>query len=107
MMINSHMLLRRFNSSYVAKTVLSLNLTYALFLFRIIQECLQNCLKHAEAAFVNIGFTWYPDQLQVRVRDDRKGFDPEATFQSRSGGLGLQNIRNRAHLPGIVASVRY
>ena len=71
-----------------------------LILFRIIQECLQNCLKHAEATFVNVGFTWYPDQLRVRVRDDGKGFDPEATFQSRTGGLGLQNIRNRARLTG-------
>lgn len=71
-----------------------------LILFRIIQECLQNCLKHAEATFVNIGFTWYSDQLRVRVRDDGKGFDPEATLQSSAGGLGLQNIRNRARLTG-------
>ncbi|HXO78112.1 MAG TPA: ATP-binding protein, partial [Puia sp.] len=71
-----------------------------LILFRIIQECLQNCLKHAEATFVNIGFTWYPDQLRVRVRDDGKGFDPEATLQGSSSGLGLQNIRNRARLTG-------
>jgi two-component system NarL family sensor kinase len=71
-----------------------------LILFRIIQECLQNCLKHAEATFVNIGFTWYSDQLRVRVRDDGKGFDPEATLQSPASGLGLQNIRNRARLTG-------
>ncbi len=71
-----------------------------LILFRIIQECLQNCLKHAEATFVNIGFTWYPDQLRVRVRDDGKGFDTEATLQSPASGLGLQNIRNRARLTG-------
>ena len=72
-----------------------------IILFRIIQECLQNCVKHADASSVNIGFTWYPDQLRVRVRDDGKGFDTEATLQSApSGGLGLQNIRNRARLTG-------
>jgi signal transduction histidine kinase len=71
-----------------------------IILFRIIQECLQNCVKHADASFVNIGFTWYPDQLRVRVRDDGKGFDPESALQSAASGLGLQNIRNRARLTG-------
>lgn len=71
-----------------------------VILFRIIQECLQNCVKHAEATYVNIGFTWYPDQLRVRVRDDGKGFDAETTLQNSTGGLGLQNIRNRARLTG-------
>ena len=79
-----------------------------LILFRIIQECLQNCVKHAEATFVNIGFTWYPDQLRVRVRDDGKGFDPEVALQSPTSGLGLHNIRNRARLTGgsgIISSI--
>jgi signal transduction histidine kinase len=71
-----------------------------LILFRIIQECLQNCVKHADATSVNIGFTWYPDQLRVRVRDDGKGFDPETTLKGPAKGLGLQNIRNRARLTG-------
>lgn len=71
-----------------------------LILFRIIQECLQNCVKHANATSVNIGFTWYPDQLRVRVRDDGKGFDPEVTLRGPANGLGLQNIRNRARLTG-------
>jgi signal transduction histidine kinase len=71
-----------------------------LTLFRIIQESPQNCIKHAEASFINIGFTWYPDQLRVRIRDDGKGFDPEVKLQSGSAGLGLQNIRNRARLAG-------
>lgn len=71
-----------------------------IILFRIIQECLQNCLKHAEASYVNIGFTWYDDQLRVRVRDDGKGFDAETVLQSTPSGLGLQNIRNRARLTG-------
>ena len=71
-----------------------------LILFRIIQECLQNCVKHADATNVNIGFTWYPDQLRVRVRDAGKGFDPEITLRGPAKGLGLQNIRNRARLTG-------
>jgi signal transduction histidine kinase len=70
-----------------------------LILFRIIQECLQNCLKHAAATNINIGFTWLPDQLRIRVRDDGAGFDTENTPSIHSG-LGLENIRNRAKVTG-------
>ena len=70
-----------------------------LILFRIIQECLQNCLKHAAATNIHIGFTWYAEQLRVRVRDDGTGFDAEKTLELHSG-LGLENIRNRARVTG-------
>ena len=70
-----------------------------LILFRIIQECLNNCLKHSGAANINIGFSWSSGQLRVRVRDDGEGFDADQTLQ-RSSGLGLQNILNRARLTG-------
>jgi signal transduction histidine kinase len=70
-----------------------------LILFRIIQECLNNCLKHSGANNVNIGFSWSSGQLRVRVRDDGKGFDADHTLQ-RPSGLGLQNILNRARLTG-------
>jgi len=70
-----------------------------LILFRIIQECLQNCLKHAAASNINIGFTWYSEQLRVRVRDDGQGFDPDSS-PTVSAGIGLENIRNRARLTG-------
>jgi len=75
-----------------------------LILFRIIQECLQNCLKHASASSINIGFTWYAEQLRVRVRDDGTGFDTEAA-SSAASGLGLENIRNRASLSGGNSSI--
>jgi signal transduction histidine kinase len=70
-----------------------------LILFRIIQECLQNCLKHAAATNINIGFTWYAEDLRVRVRDDGQGFDCDQAIAA-AAGLGLENIRNRARLTG-------
>ena len=82
-----------------------------LILFRIIQECLNNCLKHARATSVNIGFNWFPHQLRVRVRDDGQGFDAEKTLRlSNIGGsdigLGLQNILNRARVTGGSGDIR-
>jgi two-component system NarL family sensor kinase len=75
-----------------------------LILFRVIQECLQNCLKHAAATNINIGFTWYSDSLRIRVRDDGCGFDTD-TAPTLAGGLGLENIRNRARLTGGTSSI--
>jgi two-component system NarL family sensor kinase len=75
-----------------------------LILFRIIQECLNNCLKHARASNVNIGFVWAPAQLRIRVRDDGQGFDAERVLRLK-GGLGLQNILNRARLTGGTSAI--
>ena len=82
-----------------------------LILFRIIQECLNNCLKHARATNINIGFSWFPNQLRVRVRDDGQGFDAEKTLRLSSAGgtdigLGLQNILNRARVTGGSGDIR-
>ena len=76
-----------------------------LILFRIIQECLNNCLKHARASNVNIGFTWLPAQLRVRVRDDGQGFDADKALGIRDG-LGLQNILNRARVTGGTSAIQ-
>lgn len=75
-----------------------------LILFRIIQECLQNCLKHAGASNINIGFNYYPGLLRIRIRDDGKGFDADSTLQHPTG-LGLQNILHRARLTGGSCSI--
>jgi two-component system NarL family sensor kinase len=82
-----------------------------LILFRIIQECLNNCLKHACATSVHIGFIWFPHQLRVRIRDDGQGFDAEKALRLSSAGgndtgLGLQNILNRARVTGGTGDIR-
>ncbi|UAY52634.1 sensor histidine kinase [Ferruginibacter albus] len=101
------------NNSGVIKVVTSLNGAEQkmdeqkkLILFRIIQESLQNCIKHAHASEVTIDFSYLPDVLQVLVRDNGKGFD-EAEIAINNKGLGLLNIKNRAALTGgsgIIAS---
>lgn len=68
-------------------------------LFRMIQECLQNIIKHAQASEVNLQFYYLPDMLDVIVRDNGKGFDVNQAM-GNSTGLGLQNIKIRASLIG-------
>jgi len=68
-------------------------------LFRIIQECLQNIIKHAQASELHLQFNFKPERLEVSVNDNGKGFDVSRAI-SNSAGLGLQNIKSRASLIG-------
>ena len=68
-------------------------------LFRIIQECLQNIIKHAQATELYLQFHYLPEMLNVLVKDNGKGFDVIKAM-ANSSGLGLQNIKTRASLIG-------
>ena len=70
-----------------------------LVVFRVIQECFQNILKHAQANHVLVTFTYQPDSFHVVIKDDGVGFDYQPGSPS-SEGLGLMNIFNRIHLVG-------
>jgi PAS domain S-box-containing protein len=65
-----------------------------LMLYRIIQEALNNIVKHAAATSVNINMVRTERMILLEVCDNGKGFLPEKARK----GLGLTNIRNRAEL---------
>jgi two-component system, NarL family, sensor kinase len=68
-----------------------------LVVYRVIQELLNNIIKHAEASEVQITMLYYPDKLQLTVKDNGHGFDYENTIQTGKG-QGLQNILKRIQL---------
>lgn len=70
-----------------------------LILYRIVQESLQNCLKHAAATQINILCQYCPDNMIIQIHDNGIGFDPE-TVLTNGHGQGLTNIRTRIHLTG-------
>jgi two-component system sensor histidine kinase UhpB len=64
----------------------------ALQIYRIIQECLTNVVKHAGAGNCWIRLSQEPGpSLAVLIRDDGRGFDPGRPH----GGFGLSGIRER------------
>lgn len=70
-----------------------------LMIFRIVQELLNNAIKHAQATRINV-LLLHENSIVVKVEDDGIGFDP-AAFQKKTGkGLGLFNIENRVRLLG-------
>ncbi|HEV2479843.1 MAG TPA: PAS domain S-box protein, partial [Puia sp.] len=62
--------------------------------YRIIQEQLNNILKHAQASSVSIELNKQREQIRLLVEDDGRGFDP----RMRRDGVGISNIMSRAEL---------
>ena len=60
-------------------------------IYRVIQEAVNNILKHAEAKEISIQLSIQDGQLCLLIEDDGKGFDTK----TRIGGRGLGNIRTR------------
>jgi signal transduction histidine kinase len=65
-------------------------------IYRLVQEALNNVAKHARAQHVTVKLTRVSGQVQIEIRDDGHGFDPEVT----DGGFGLMGMRERAALVG-------
>ncbi len=70
--------------------------------YRIIQEALQNIIKHAKAKNVTLAFSIENEKLEIQIADDGVGFD---TKKSRKG-IGIKNINSRiAKLQGNVSFI--
>jgi PAS domain S-box-containing protein len=66
-------------------------------LYRIVSEALHNVVKHARADRAAVTVTAQEGSLQVTVRDDGTGFDPDAGY---AGHLGLSTMAERAGIIG-------
>jgi signal transduction histidine kinase len=67
--------------------------------YRIVQESVNNLIKHSQATQASVTVRRTTDELQLVVRDNGNGFTPvEATGGSARGGFGLIGIAERARL---------
>lgn len=63
---------------------------YKTCVYRIVQEALNNCSRHAYAKNVRVIVRQEPERLSLTIQDDGRGFDP-----SRVRGLGLVGMNER------------
>lgn len=70
--------------------------------YRLVQEALNNVLKHADAESASVAVRLTDRQVQIAVKDDGRGFDPIAT----GDGRGLLGMRERIELLGGEIEVR-
>ena len=76
--------------------------------FRIIQESLNNIIKHSEADHVNIHLQYEPQKVRINVRDNGVGFDLHLVQMERARrpSLGLAGMEERAALLGGTVSIQ-
>jgi signal transduction histidine kinase/ligand-binding sensor domain-containing protein len=68
--------------------------------YRIAAEALRNAFRHAEAREIEATIRYGERELEVAVRDDGKGIDPQRLGQQPEGHWGLRGMRERAELIG-------
>jgi len=67
-----------------------------LVIYRIIQELLNNTVKHSNATTVNIEIAYAASKLTIHVADNGDGFDITAVAQDK--GIGLNSMKKRMEL---------
>ncbi|MBM1107453.1 hypothetical protein JQC67_14965 [Aurantibacter crassamenti] len=69
----------------------NLNGDIKINLYRIIQECIHNAVKHSECKNITLDFTVENDKLLVIIEDDGIGFNTDKTKKKGIGRLNLQS----------------
>jgi signal transduction histidine kinase len=72
----------------------SLGTEKPIILFRMIQEVVNNIIKHAAANTIYLSAKEDNNRLMITIQDNGKGFSANMI----SGGAGLQNLQNRAKM---------
>jgi signal transduction histidine kinase len=71
-------------------------------IYRVCQEALNNVVKHAGASMVEMYLKHEDTGIELSIRDDGQGFDPEETT---SGHYGLSMMHERAEALGAILSI--
>ena len=72
-----------------------------LVLIRMIQECLNNSIKHAFPSLITISINYEPQQMDIIIKDNGVGFDSSRSYN----GLGLTNLESRMRTIGGQVSI--
>lgn len=73
-----------------------------LALYRIVQEALNNIVKHSEARRAVVILAYQTDALSLQILDDVNGFDPAEV----SAGMGIMGMRERARALGLTFELK-
>ncbi|MFN3382714.1 MAG: sensor histidine kinase [Runella zeae] len=73
-----------------------------MVVFRVVQEILNNILKHAAAKNIKVLLQYQPEAFVLIVQDDGRGFDKAQVLDKtlEVSGAGLRNIQRRTELLG-------
>jgi signal transduction histidine kinase/ligand-binding sensor domain-containing protein len=77
-------------------------------LYRIVQECVNNAVKHARATELQVTITRTARDVKLLIADNGCGFDPNGASHNgkQHGGFGLHGIAERARIMGGLLTIR-
>ncbi len=78
---------------------------HEMVLFRIVQESLNNTVKHSRAKNICIELLYGMAVFKMTINDDGEGFDA-GRLEATETGIGLNNMKNRASLVGALFSIQ-
>jgi two-component system, NarL family, sensor kinase len=70
-----------------------------MVLFRIVQEAMNNAIKHAKAKNITVQLSYWPNAFVLIITDDGIGFNA-VVLEPAQTGIGLKSMQNRAALIG-------
>jgi two-component system NarL family sensor kinase len=69
-----------------------------MFILRILQEAINNVIRHSEATGIEVLLSYLDNNLTLLIRDNGKGFDPSSI--RKQDGSGINNMTKRAKMIG-------
>lgn len=91
---------------YIRESDQQLDFDVSIAVYRIMQEGLNNIVKHANATHINLHILDKADELYCVLEDDGRGFDTTTAGNGAAVGSGLRNIRERAQLMSGTAEIQ-
>ncbi len=67
-----------------------LSSNYEVALFRLMQESIQNAIKHAEATHIKVRLELTDTRVTLCIVDNGKGFNPDSKKEKSFGLIGMQ-----------------
>ncbi|HWW89012.1 MAG TPA: two-component regulator propeller domain-containing protein [Vicinamibacterales bacterium] len=73
---------------------------HEILVYRIVQECLTNVVRHAEATEATVSLRRDEHSLSIEIRDNGQGFEVQPRPYMKQEGFGLAGIAERVHMLG-------
>lgn len=87
---------KQIRAEYNQESDILLEAQKQIILFRIVQEAIQNAIKHAAPSNIMVTASLCEDKHIITITDDGTGF----SFQKKNTGMGLDNMKHRTRLLG-------
>lgn len=63
---------------------------YEVAIFRLVQECVNNAIKHGKSRDVLVKFEWLKEHVNITIKDNGSGFDTDIVKRNSFGIIGMR-----------------